>query len=181
MTMTPHLRKFALTVHVATSVGWIGAVVAYLVLVVTAMTSQDVQTLRAAWIAMELTGWFAIVPLSLISLLLGLVMSLGTKWGLFRHYWVLFSLALNIIAVVVLLPHMQTVSFFAGVAAEMDRAAIDVLRGGLGGELFHAGVGGLVLLVIQVLNVYKPRGITPYGWRMQQQERTMRQLVDAET
>jgi len=178
MSMTTSLRKFTLTVHVATSVGWIGAVVAYLVLVVAAMTSQDAQTLRAAWNAMELIGQFAIVPLSLISLLLGLVMSLGTKWGLFRHYWVLFSFALNILAVVVLLPHMQTVSFFAGVAAEMDSADVGALRGGLPSELLHAGVGGLVLLVIQVLNIYKPRGITPYGWRKQQEQRMVSPAVD---
>ena len=48
MTMTPGLRKFALTVHVTASVGWIGAVIAFLALVVAAMTSQDVQVVRAA-------------------------------------------------------------------------------------------------------------------------------------
>ena len=170
MTMTPGLRKFALTVHLTFSIGWIGAVVAFLALVVAAMTSQDAQTLRAAWIAMELTGWFAIVPLALASLLTGLVMSLGTKWGLFRHYWVLFSLVLTIVAAVVLLQHMQTVNFFAGVAAETDSADVGGLRDGLRGELLHAGVGLLVLLVIQVLNMYKPQGMTPYGWRKQHEQ-----------
>src|SRR5687768_15129946 len=87
--MTPRLRGFALTVHLTLSVGWIGAVMAFLALVIAAMTSQDAQTLRAAWMAMELTGWFAIVPLALASLFTGLVMALGTRWGLFRHYWVL--------------------------------------------------------------------------------------------
>ena len=86
MTMAPGLRKFALTVHLTASVGWLGAVVAYLSLGVSAVTSQDAPTVRAAWIAMEVTGWFAIVPLTLASLLTGLVMSLGTPWGLFRHY-----------------------------------------------------------------------------------------------
>ena len=171
MTMTPGLRKFALTVHLTFSVGWIGAVVAYLGLGVAAWTSQDVQTVRAAWIAMELTGWFVIVPLAFASLLTGLVMSLGTKWGLFRHYWVLFSLLLTILATVVLLLHMPTVSFLADVAAEVDATSL----GGLGSELLHAGVGLLVLLVIQVLNVYKPRGMTPYGWRKQHEQRTVSQ------
>jgi hypothetical protein len=171
MTMTPSLRKIALTVHITASVGWIGAVVAYLVLVIAAINNQDTPTLRAAWIALELTGWFAIVLLSLVSLLTGLVMSLGTKWGLFRHYWVLFSLALTIFATIILLQHMQTVSFFADMAAEMDSADVSSLRDGLVGELLHAGVGLLVLLVIQVLNVYKPRGMTPYGWRKQQEQR----------
>ena len=168
MTMTPRLRKFTLTVHLAISVGWIGAVVAYLGLSVTAWTSQDVQTVRAAWIAMELTGWYVIVPLALASLLTGLVMSLGTQWGLFRHYWVLFSLLLTILATVVLLLHMPTVSFLADVAIEADEASLS----GLGGDLLHPGVGLLVLLVITGLNVYKPPGLTPYGWRKQHEERT---------
>jgi hypothetical protein len=127
------------------------------------VTSQDAQTVRAAWIAMELTGWFVIVPLALAALLTGLVMSLGTPWGLFRHYWVLMTLVLTILSTVVLLLHMPTVSSLADVAREADGA--DLAR--LGGDLLHPGVGLLVLLVITVLNVYKPRGMTPYGWRKQ--------------
>lgn len=179
--MTPGLRKFALTVHITCSVGWIGAVVAFLALVIAAITSQDAPTLRATWIAMGLIGSYVIVPVALASLLTGLVISLGTKWGLLRHYWVLFSLALTILAVAVLLGNMQTVSFFAGVAAEMDSADVGELRGGLGSELLHAGVGLLVLLVIQALNIYKPRGLTPYGWRKQQEQRTVRQPEDTAT
>src|SRR5215217_6725683 len=101
MTMPAGLRKFALAAHLTCSLGWIGAVVAYLALGVAAATSQDAQTVRAAWIAMELTGWYVIVPLALAALLTGLVMALGTPWGLFRHYWVLISLLLTILATVV--------------------------------------------------------------------------------
>lgn len=168
MIMTPRLRKLALTAHLTVSVGWIGAVAAYLVLVVAALTRHDSQTLQAAWIAMELIGWYVIVPLALASLLSGLIMALGTPWGLFRHYWVLLSLVLTILATVILLAHMQTVSYVASIAAETPRAAV----GGLVSELVHAGVGMLLLLVIQVLNIYKPRGMTPYGWRKQQERRT---------
>jgi membrane-bound metal-dependent hydrolase YbcI (DUF457 family) len=168
MVMTPGIRKFTLTVHLTCSVGWIGAVMAYLALVVAATISQDSRTLQAAWIAMKLIGWYIIVPLALASLLTGLVMALGTPWGLFRHYWVVLSLALTIFATVVLLAHMQTVSNVAGRTAETPGAAI----GGLPGEFVHAGVGMLVLLIIQVLNIYKPRGLTPYGWRKQQERRT---------
>jgi hypothetical protein len=167
MVMTPRLRKFALIVHLTCSVGWIGAVLAYLALVVAATLGQDARTLQGAWIAMELIGWYVIVPLAVTSLLTGLVMALGTPWGLFRHYWVLLSLVLTIFATVVLLMHMQTVSDVAGRAAATPNAAI----GGLPGELIHAGVGMLVLLVIQVLNMYKPRGMTRYGWRKQQERR----------
>jgi hypothetical protein len=67
MTMTPGVLKFVLTAHITSSVGWLGAVVGYLILVLAALNSQDAQRVRAAWIAMELTGWYAIVPLALAS------------------------------------------------------------------------------------------------------------------
>jgi hypothetical protein len=171
MTMTPGLRKLALAVHLTSSVGFIGAALAYLGLGVSAVTSEDAQTVRAAWIAMELTGWYVIIPLALAALLTGLVMSLGTPWGLFRHYWVLITFVLTIFATVILLLHMPTVSSLADVAREAD----GVTLGRLGGDLLHAGGGLLVLLVITVLNVYKPRGMTPYGWRKQHEQRTVLQ------
>ena len=173
MTMSPGLRKFALTVHLTCSVGWIGAVVGYLALGIFAVNSQDAQTVRAAWIAMDVTGWWAIVPLAVASLLTGLVLSLGTSWGLFRHYWVLISLVLTVLCTVVLLLHMPSVSATAAMLRSMDmaRGADGAGHGGMGGDLFHPGVGLLVLLVIMALNVYKPQGVTRYGWRKQQEQR----------
>jgi hypothetical protein len=167
MTMPPGIRKFALIAHVASSVGWLGAVVAYLALVVAALTSQDAITVRAAWIAMELTGWSVIVPLALASLITGLVQSLATPWGLFQHYWVLVKFLLTVFATIILLLHMPTISYFGGVAAETDSASL----GGLRGELIHAGGGLLVLLVTTTLSVYKPRGMTLYGWRKKHERR----------
>src|SRR5258707_937631 len=164
--MSPGVRKFALIVHLTSSVGWIGAVLAYLALGIAAVTSPDAQTVRAAWTAMDLTGWWAIVPLAIAALLTGLVMSLATHWGLFRHYWVLISLALTILCTVVLLLHMPTVSATARLAQHVDGADLRAL----GGDLFHPGVGLLVLLAIAVLNVYKPAGVTPYGWRKQREQ-----------
>ena len=163
MIMTRGLRKFVLTAHVISSVGWLGAVIAYLALAVAAVTSQEAQTVRAAWVAMELTGWFVIVPLALASVLIGVVNALGTPWGLFRHYWVLVKLLLTVFATVILLLHMPTVSYFAGVAAGRDTASLAGLRG----ELVHAGGGLAVLLMTAILSVYKPRGMTPYGSRKQ--------------
>lgn len=161
MTMTPGVRKAVLTVHLTVSVGWIGAVLAYLALGITATTTAETETIRAAWIAMELVGWYAIVPLAGASLATGLVMGAGTTWGLFRHYWVVFSLVLTVFATLVLVLHMPTVSAIAEVARQADAATLR----GLGGDLFHAGVGLLVLLMVTVLNVVKPRGLTPYGQR----------------
>src|SRR5437868_4007329 len=125
--MTPGVRKFVLTVHLTCSIGWIGAVVAYLALGIAAVTSSDAQTVRAAWTAMEVTGWWAIVPLAVTALLTGLVISLGTQWGLFRHYWVLISLALTIVSTVVLVLHMPTLSAMAKLARTVDDAELRAL------------------------------------------------------
>jgi hypothetical protein len=168
MTMTPRLRKLALTAHVASSVGWLGAVVAYLVLAVAGLTSRDAQTVRAAYLAMELVGWLVLVPLSLAALLTGLVQSLGTEWGLFRHYWVLVKFVLTVGATTVLLLHMPAVSRMAGVAAETPLAGPDFreLRVQL---VVHAGGGLVVLLTATSLSVFKPWGRTPYGRRVQEE------------
>jgi hypothetical protein len=160
--MSPAVRKLALTVHLTCSVGWAGAVVAYLALDAAARGGGDPATVRAAWTGMELTGWFAIVPLAASSLVTGIVMSLGTPWGIFRHYWVLISLGLTVVSVAVLVSHMPDVSAIARSVREANDAD---LHGAGRGDLLHAGGGLVVLLVITVLNVYKPRGMTPYGWR----------------
>ena len=161
--MTPHVRKAILIAHLFFSVGWTGAVCAYLSLGLVAARSADAATIRAAWVGLEVVGWFVIVPLALGSLATGILISLTTKWGLFRHYWVVFSLALTLFAVAVLLLHMPTVTASAALAREAD---LEILVQ-LGGDLLHPGLGLVVLLVVQVLNVFKPRGMTRYGSRRQ--------------
>jgi hypothetical protein len=155
MTLTPGLRKLALTAHLISSLGWLGAVLAYLALAVAGLTSQDAQMARSGHLAMELTGWLVIVPLSLAALLTGLVQSLGTEWGLFRHYWVLVKFVMTVGAVTILLLHIPAVGRASGPA----------------GELIHAGGGLLVLVAATALSVYKPWGRTPYGRRKQAERR----------
>ena len=119
---------------------------------------------------MELTGWFVLVPLALASLVSGLVQSLGTTWGLFRHYWVLFKLLINVFATVVLLLYMQTLRFLADVAAQTTLSSndLDVLQSP--SPVLHAAAALLLLLVATVLAVFKPRGMTRYGRRNQRQK-----------
>ena len=108
--MSPRLQKFALLAHVTFSVGWFGAVVPYLALVIVGLTSRDAESFRATYLSMELIGWYVIVPFSLAALLSGLLQSLGTQWGLLRHWWILAKLALTVFAVAILLQHMRDVS-----------------------------------------------------------------------
>ena len=166
MIMAPSLRKFALTAHVTSSVGSLGAVATFLALALAGLTCADAQMMRSAYLAMEVTAQFVIVPLVLASLLTGLVQSLGTPWGLFRHYWVLTKFLLSVVVAVVLLLQIQPISFMAGVSAHTILSGADFL--GIRSSLVvHAAGGLVVLLVAATLSVYKPRGMTPYGWRKQ--------------
>jgi hypothetical protein len=117
--------------------------------------------------AMEVTGWYVIVPLALSSFVTGIAISLGTKWGLFRHYWVVISLLLTLFSVVVLLLHMRDVTVMADFAQRAEGSALEAL----GGDLGHPAIGLVILLAVQVLNLYKPQGLTRYGWRKQQEQR----------
>ena len=179
MTMTPSLRKFALTAHVTASVGWLGAVACSLALAVAGLTSQDAQVVRAAYLMLEWVGRFVLVPLSFASLLTGLVSSLGSPWGLFRHYWVLFKLLINVFATVILLMYMQTLRYLAGIAAEPTLSSADLLGLRNPSPVLHAGAALLVLLVATWLSVYKPRGMTTYGQHKQRKQHEQRALVQA--
>ncbi|MEV4483251.1 DUF2269 domain-containing protein [Micromonospora coxensis] len=164
--MPPQLRKLALTAHVSTSVGWLGAVAAFGALALTGLTSRNAQLVNAAYPAMELVGWYVIVPLNLAALLTGLIQALGTQWGLVRHYWVLIKLVMTVLATVLLLVHMQPVGHMADAAVAGTAAGADLrpLRVQL---LFDAGAAAVVLLVATTLSIYKPRGMTRYGQRKQ--------------
>jgi hypothetical protein len=164
MTMRPRLRKFALTAHVTSSVGWLGAVGSFLALAVAGLTTQNAEIVRATYVGMELTGWYVIVPFCLASLVTGLVMSLGTPWGLFRHYWVLVKFLITVISALILFGFTQTLSSLGDLAAD-PTLSIGELGSLNQSPALHSGGGLVVLLVTTILAVYKPWGMTRYGRR----------------
>lgn len=168
MIMGPRLRKFVLAAHITSSVGLLGAIAGFLVLALTGLVSQDGEIVRACYLAMPLIAWLVIVPLAVASLLIGIAQSLGTPWGLFRHWWVLLKLLVTVFATTVLLLKMQLIGIVAGAAAGAALSRAD-LRGARLELAVHAGAGLMVLLVPMVLSVYKPTGMTRYGWRKQQE------------
>ncbi len=171
MTRSSRLEKAALVAHVTASVGWLGAVVAFLALAIVGLASPDLPRVRAAYLAMDLTAWLVILPLAFASLLTGLVQSIGTRWGLFRHYWVIMKLAITVGSTLILLLHLRPIGYLAGIAAEAPL---------LHGEnvpvrlqmVVASGLAIVALIVATSLSVVKPRGMTPYGRRQQRVERT---------
>jgi hypothetical protein len=174
MTMAPGLRKLVLTAHATSSVGWLGSVAGFLALAIAGLASPDGHMVRAVYLAMEPIGWFVLVPLSVASLLTGLIVSLGSQWGLFRHYWVLIKLLINVLSTVILLLYMRSLVYLAEVAAQMwSSGDVSGLRSP--SPVLHSGAALLLLLIAVTLSVYKPRGRTRYGQRKQDEQRRQRE------
>ena len=169
MTMPPSLRKLALVSHVTTSVGWLGAVACFLALALVGQLGANEAVASAAYVAMDVVGWLVVVPLAFLSLGTGIVQSLGTPWGLLKHYWVAIKLFLTMFATVVLVLHMYPTSQLAEAAAALDGrfAGLHSLRVQL---IVDAAAGLLTLMFMTALSIYKPRGVTPLGAKGEEPE-----------
>jgi hypothetical protein len=171
MLTTPSIRKLVLFTHVVTSVAWLGAVAAFLALALSGLNNTNTQNVRATYLAMQPITWYVIVPLAFASLLTGVLLSLGTKWGLFRYYWVLAKLLINSLSIPILLLHTRLIREVATAAAKTALSPADLY--GQRTQLVTVALAALLaLLVATGLSIYKPRGLIPYGWRKQQREIT---------
>ena len=168
MRMGAGSRKLVLTLHVISSIGWLGATCAFIALAIAGLTSESAALVRGVYLVAEPITWYVIVPMALASLGSGIVQSLGTTWGLLQHYWVVMKLIITLFAAFVLLLYTQTVGHFADLAAD-PATGLEQLR--TSSFVLHSGVALVLLLGATVLGIYKPRGRTRYGWRKHQERR----------
>ena len=157
------LRKLLLVVHVATSVGSMGAIAVFLLLAIIGAIDTALPPL-AIYPALSRMAWWIIVPFVSGALLIGIIQSLVTPWGLFRHYWIVAKLLLTLFALGVLLLQLGGIDQLARAAADgtFDRETLATIQASL---VLHASGGLIVVLLALVLSIYKPRGLTPYGLR----------------
>jgi hypothetical protein len=161
ITMSSRVSKAMLTTHITFSVGWMGTVAAFLALSIVGLIGNN-QTVRACYIAMEVVAWFIIVPFCFASLLTGLIQALGTHWGLFKHWWILVKLILTVIATLILMLHMQPISYLSDVATQKFLAS-DELKSLRIRIIADAAAAILVLVAITTVSVYKPWGKIQFG------------------
>ena len=154
--MGQRFSRLMLTTHISFSVGWLGTVAAFLTLSIAGLIG-NAQIAGACYLSMNLIAWFVILPFGVCSLLTGLVQSLGTHWGLFKHYWIVVKLILTLVATIVLLLHMHPIKDMATVASKTLLSTTDLrsLRIQL---IADAGAALLVLLATTTVSVYKPWG-----------------------
>ena len=162
MLLSASFRKALLLTHVVSSAGWVGTVAAFLVLAFTGLYAADAAEIRGVYMAMEPMTILLIVPLAFLSLLTGVLQALGTPWGLFRHYWIIFKFLINLVSLPILLLHTGIIHRVAVAARMNGLSAFHEERV----QLVVASLAALVALFIaMLLSVYKPRGVTGYGRR----------------
>lgn len=156
--MSPRTRKANLVLHVIVSITWLGLDVGLLTLTLVGLTTEDPETLRAAYVSMRLFGDLLLIPAGLLTLVTGLVLAVGTHWGITRHYWVLVKLVLTLTAF--------TLTIFAlrpGLHEAAEAAAATPLADS-GPEMLYPPVVSLAMYVtMAVLSVYKPWSRTPWA------------------
>lgn len=159
----PRVRKLVLTVHIGTSAGWLGSIIAYIAVTAVAMTGDDRERVRVCYLVMRYLASFVILPLDLASLASGILLGLITRWGLVRHYWVAGKLALNAFATAVLIVYTFEIGYYQRMAAARPLPAADLRTLQSADSLVHSVAGFVVVLAALVLAVWKPRGLTRYG------------------
>jgi hypothetical protein len=162
--MSRSLRKLVLTVHVIVSVGWIGIEAGLLALGLTGLYTRDPEVLRAAYVA---TGIF-LVSVSMGTLVTGVLLSVGTHWGLIRHYWVVVKFVLTVALVasgiLVLNRGLQEAAIRVSEVPLSTLTSADV--GALRFQIIASvSVALLLLIAATTLSVYKPWGRTWFGRR----------------
>jgi hypothetical protein len=154
------LRTPLLVAHIATSVGFFGAVAVFFCLALTGLVVSDVALANASYAVMPRITWSIIVPLAAVSLAVGVLQSVLSPWGLIRHYWVVVKFAMTIVIAGVLILQTGTIERLgeAGTQAAIGNAEWAARYS----VLLHSGAGLVALLVTLVLSVAKPKGLT--GW-----------------
>ena len=154
------VRRSILVIHVAVSVSWLGLTVGLLALGLTAFLTHDVSMAQAATRSMKVFGDRLVVPVALLSLLSGLVLALGTSWGLARHRWVWTKFWLTLITA-----GLSVFSLRPGIDEAAARGATDI-------DLVIApSVATATYLFITAISVLKPWGPTRRGRRLRQTQR----------
>ena len=141
------MKRLNLLIHVVSSAGWWGTVLAFLMLAVAGLGAAPHQACRG----MVLIGWGAIMPLAVLSCLTGLAQSLGGAWGLLRHWWVVCKIVITLPCSALLVLHLAALGGCA--TGTVRQMAID------------AALALFVLMVPLALSVYKPQGMTPWAAR----------------
>lgn len=152
-------RRTTLILHIVAGGAWIGIDVMVAVLVWTGRFGGNADIRGLAYRALAAFAVWPMLTSGLACLATGVLLGLGTKWGLLRYWWVAVKLALNLVLcaliILALEPGMDAVAEYGRELATgtADPAAVSSL-------FFPPAVSLTALTVATVLSVVKPWGRT---------------------
>ncbi|MGE5595397.1 MAG: hypothetical protein ACM3S1_05110 [Hyphomicrobiales bacterium] len=155
--LSPNARKATLLVHVASAGAWLGLDIAMAVVVFTAVASDDESKKALCYRALDLFVVWPLLTTGLVCLASGLLLGYGTVWGIFKHWWVVTKLGLNLVLTglvpIALWPEVTKLAdagrdFVAGGAVTFDESNI----------IFPPIVSPAALLIAFILAIWKPWG-----------------------
>jgi hypothetical protein len=151
------VHRSVLVVHLASAGAWLGIDVVMAVLVFTALGSDDDRTKALSFRALELVAVGPLLAAGLVCLLSGVLLGLGSRYGLVRYWWVAVKLVLNLVLTgLVLVSLAPQVADAAARARQFDAGVPAPL--GVGDLIFPPIVSPTALLLAMVLAVFKPWG-----------------------
>jgi len=155
--MRPPVRKLVLLLHIMSAGIWLGLDVAMAVAVFTALSTDDTALAAALFQGLETITVAPLLIAGLSCLVTGLLLGWGSKYGVFRYWWVLIKLLLNVILTVLVLVALrggvQEVGAF-GARLAADPTATAELRN----IVFPPIVSPTALTAAMLLAVFKPWG-----------------------
>ncbi|MEU8913401.1 DUF2269 domain-containing protein [Streptomyces nigrescens] len=152
-------RRAVLVVHVAVSVSWLGLALGLLTLGITGYTTGSPEMTTVAYRAMKVFGDWLVLPIAFASLVSGLVLSLGTAWGLARHRWVLVKFWLTLVTVLLSVFSLRPgINHLAAAGTPVPDISLVVAP----------AVATATYLFVTAISVLKPWGPTARGSRLRQ-------------
>lgn len=149
-------HKTVLLVHILSAGVWIGLDAAMVVLVCTAQLSTDPRTATLSYGVLHLLAVWPMLTSGVVCLVSGVLLGLGTKYGLLRYWWVAVKLVINVVVCVLILfalrPSVLAVAAYGTAAAPANAANTATSL------IAPAIVSPTALLVAMTLSVFKPWG-----------------------
>ncbi|QKV93822.1 DUF2269 domain-containing protein [Streptomyces sp. NA02950] len=155
------VRRTLLVVHVVVSVGWLGLSLGLLALGITGATAGSAESAGAAYRSMNVLGDWLLIPISLLALVSGVVLSLGTPWGLARYRWVWIKFWLTLATT-----GATAFALRPGINAAVADVAAGREVGGATDLVVAPSVSLSVYVFLTAISVVKPWGLTARGRRL---------------
>lgn len=151
-------RKAVLVLHIASVGSWLGIDVVMAVLVFTALGTDDDSTKALCFRALELVAVWPMTISGLTCLTTGVLLAMGSKYGLVKYWWVVLKLTINL-----LLSTLVLIALRPGVNEMAEQARVQEAGGdailNAGDMVFPPIVSPTLLMVAVVLSVFKPWGL----------------------